>query len=142
FDALTAAFAEVPDLFCATAQIFFPEGARRQETGKVVLPLASERKLSDFPIRYELPFKGEDLSYVLYGSGGCSLFDAAKLLALGGMDEAYDPAYVEDLDLGFRAWQQGWPSVFVAGAIVEHRHRATTTRFFTEEQLGYILEIN
>jgi glycosyltransferase involved in cell wall biosynthesis len=32
--------------------------------------------------------------------------------------------------------------VYVAGAVVEHRHRATTARFFTEEQLGYILEIN
>jgi hypothetical protein len=79
---------------------------------------------------------------VLYGSGGCSLYDTAKLRALGNVDEVYDPAYVEDLDLGYRAWQRGWPSVYVAGAVVEHRHRATTARFFTEAQLGYILEIN
>jgi hypothetical protein len=58
------------------------------------------------------------------------------------MDEAYAPAYVEDLDVGYRAWQRGWPSVFVAGAVVEHRHRATTSRFFTEAQLAEILEIN
>ena len=58
------------------------------------------------------------------------------------MDEVYEPAYVEDLDLGYRAWQRGWPSVYVAGAVVEHRHRATTTRYFTEDQLAYILEIN
>ena len=70
----------------------------------------------DFPLRCDAPLPGEDLSYVLYGSGGCSLFDTEKLLALGGMDEIYDPVYAEDLDLGFRAWQQGWPSVFVAGA--------------------------
>jgi glycosyltransferase involved in cell wall biosynthesis len=79
---------------------------------------------------------------VLYGSGGCSLYDTAKLRALGNFDEVYDPAYVEDLDIGYHAWQQGWPSVYVAGAVVEHRHRATTTRFFTEEQLAHILEIN
>jgi glycosyltransferase involved in cell wall biosynthesis len=79
---------------------------------------------------------------VLYGSGGCSLYDTAKLRALGNVDEVYDPAYVEDLDLGYRAWQRGWPNVYVAGAVVEHRHRATTTRFFTEEQLAHILEIN
>ena len=85
---------------------------------------------------------GEDGSYVLYGSGGCSLYDTAKLHALGNVDEIYEPAYVEDLDLGYRAWQRGWPSVYVAGAVVEHRHRATTTRYYTEDQLAHILEIN
>jgi len=47
------------------------------------------------------------------------------------MDEVYQPVYVEDLDLGFRAWQQSWPSVFVAGAHTVHKHRATTSRYFT-----------
>jgi GT2 family glycosyltransferase len=142
FEALGAAFRAVPDLFSATAQIFFPAGARREETGKAVMTVARERKPMDFPVRCELPFAGEDLSYVLYGSGGCSLFDARKLDQLGGFDEIYDPAYVEDLDLGFRGWQQGWPSVFVAGARVTHRHRATTARYYTPEFLDRILELN
>ncbi len=142
FTALLAAFEKVPNLFCATAQIFFPEGVRREETGKAVMPFSSARKPTDFPVRCDLPVPGEDLSYVLYGSGGCSLFDAAKLAALSGMDEAYQPAYVEDLDLGFRGWQRGWPSVFVAGARVEHRHRATTSRFFSSEYLDEVLELN
>ncbi len=140
--ALGAAFRQVPDLFSATAQIFFPENARREETGKAVMPFASERKSTDFPVRCDLPFAGEDLSYVLYGSGGCSLFDARKLLQLGGLNEIYEPAYVEDLDLGFRGWQQGWPSVFVAGARVVHRHRATTSRYYTREFLDRTLEVN
>jgi GT2 family glycosyltransferase len=142
FEALMAAFDKVPDLFCATAQIFFPEGARREETGKAVLPFAKDRKPDEFPLRCDLPLPGEDLSYVLYGSGGCSLFDASKLAALGGLDEVYQPAYVEDLDLGFRAWQQGWPSVFAAGARVLHQHRATTSRYYSREFLETIVELN
>jgi glycosyltransferase involved in cell wall biosynthesis len=142
FSALSTAFRAVPDLFCATAQILFPEGVRREETGKAVMTVASERKRIDFPVRCELPFPGEDLSYVLYGSGGCSLFDARKLLQLGGLDEIYEPAYVEDLDLGFRGWQQGWPSVFAAGARTLHRHRTTTSRYYTPEFLDRILELN
>jgi GT2 family glycosyltransferase/glycosyltransferase involved in cell wall biosynthesis len=142
FEALLAAFDKVPGLFCATAQIFFPKDARREETGKAVLPALSERKPSDFPLRCDRPFPGEDLSYVLYGSGGCSLFDAAKLRELGGLDEVYEPAYVEDLDLGFRAWQHGWPSVFVAGAHTVHKHRATTTRYYSPEFLDRLLELN
>jgi hypothetical protein len=96
----------------------------------------------DFPVRCDDPLPGEDGTYVLYGSGGCSLYDVAKLRALGCVDEAYEPAYVEDLDLGYRAWQRGWPTVFVAGAVVEHRHRATTRRYYTEEQLDTVLEVN
>ena len=74
--ALRQAFDEVPDLFSATAQIFFPEGRRREETGKTVMP--STRGLTDFPVRCDDPLEGEDLSYVLYGSGGCTLYDAAQ----------------------------------------------------------------
>jgi GT2 family glycosyltransferase len=139
FGALAGAFERVPDLFCATAQIRFPEGVRREETGKTVM---AQSHPEDFPIRCDEPLAGEDLSYVLYGSGGCSLYDAARLHALGGVDQAYEPAYVEDLDLGYRAWQRGWPSVYVAGAVVEHRHRATTSRYYTHEQLDEVLEVN
>jgi len=139
FAALLDAFRQVPGLFCATAQICFPAGVRREETGKAVM---AQNHPDDFPLRCDEPIPGEDLSYVLYGSGGCSLYNAAMLRALGSVDEAYFPAYVEDLDLGFRAWQRGWPSVFVAGALVEHRHRATTSRYFSEEELAEIVEVN
>jgi O-antigen biosynthesis protein len=139
FRALWEAFARVPGLFCATAQIRFPAGARREETGKAVMRYDSA---VDFPVRCDEPLPGEDLTYVLYGSGGCSLYDAGRLRELGGMDEAYAPLYVEDLDIGYRGWQRGWPSVYVAGAVVEHRHRATSSRYFTAEQLDEILEVN
>ncbi len=139
FAPLLAAFATVPDLFCATAQIFFPDGQRREETGKAVMPRTAGE---GFPVRCDLPLEGESGSYVLYGSGGCSLFDSAKAAALGGFDEIYEPAYVEDLDLGFRAWQMGWPTVFVAGSAVTHDHRATTSRYYTEAELERVLEIN
>ena len=138
--ALGDAFARVPGIFASTAQIFFPEGRRREETGKTAMPAA--RGITDFPIRCEEPLEGEDLSYVLYGSGGCTLYDAAKLAALGGFDEAYDPAYVEDLDAGVRAWQQGWPTVYAANARVLHLHRATTSRYLSPAQLDRALEFN
>ena len=139
FAALSAPFRRIPGLFCATAQIRFPTGVRREETGKAVM---AQDRPEDFPVRCDEPLPGEDGTWVLYGSGGCSLYDAAMLHALGNVDEAYEPAYVEDLDLGWRAWQRGWPSVYVAGAVVEHRHRATTSRYFTEEELQHILEVN
>lgn len=140
FPPLLDAFRQVPNLFCATAQIFFPPGARREETGKAVMPPASPPE--DLPLTCELPLEGENLSPVLYGSGGCSLFDSHKLARLGGLDEIYSPAYVEDLDLGVRGWQQGWPTVFVAAARLEHRHRATTSRYYSPAELAAVLEVN
>jgi GT2 family glycosyltransferase/glycosyltransferase involved in cell wall biosynthesis len=139
FAPLRDAFDRVPDLFCATAQILFPPGVRREETGKANF---GQNTPTDFPVRCDLPIPGEDLSYVLYGSGGCSVYDASKLAALGLVSECYAPAYVEDLDLGYRAWRRGWPTVFVAGARVEHRHRATTSRYYSEAELERVLEAN
>ena len=140
FAALRQAFTQVPDLFCATAQIFFPPGQRRQETGKAAM--SSNPGPTDFPLACIEPLPGEDLTWVLYGSGGCSLYDTVRLRALGGLDESYRPAYVEDLDLGYRAWLAGWPSVYVAGARVVHHHRATASRYFDEAALRRMVELN
>jgi GT2 family glycosyltransferase len=142
FAALDAAFAGDPHLFSASAQIFFPEGLRREETGKTAMHPPHRLTASDYPVYCDEPVAGEDGSPVLYGSGGCSLYDRAKFLALGGFDEIYAPAYVEDLDLGYRAWRRGWSSVFVAGARVLHRHRATSSRFFTPPELDRLLDRN
>lgn len=140
FHELRRAFDCVPDLFSSTAQIFFPPGQRREETGKAVM-LPREHP-SDFLPHCVEPLEGEDHSYVLYGSGGCSLYDTRKLRQLGSIGEVFEPAYVEDLDIGFRGWRQGWPSVYVAGARVLHKHRATTSRYLTENELKFALEVN
>ena len=129
-----------PDLFASTAEILFPAGVRRQETGKAVFRETQARH--DFPVHCELPLAGEDGTWVLYGSGGCSLFSTVKFRALGCMNEALRPAYVEDLDLGFRAWQQEWPTVLCSRAQVEHRHRSTTSRYWTEQQLSDMVQLN
>jgi O-antigen biosynthesis protein len=137
---LLEAFDRIPDLFCATAQIFFPEGKRREETGKAVMPSPPQDR--EFPVMCAMPLEGEDLSPVLYGSGGCSLYDTAKLRALRMFSQIYEPAYVEDLDIGFRAWQRGWATVYAARAHVTHHHRSTTSRFYTPDQIEQITERN
>lgn len=140
FLALRRAFDVRPGLFCATAQIFFPEGRRREETGKAVMPPGLGA--FDFPIRCPEPVEGENYTDVLYGSGGCSMYSTAKLRTLGGFDERFVPAYVEDLDLGYRGWLAGGATVFVADARVLHRHRSTTGRFYSEDIIAAAVETN
>ncbi|HEU0124029.1 MAG TPA: glycosyltransferase [Bryobacteraceae bacterium] len=139
FDALAAPFERVPGLFAATAQIFFPSGVRREETGKAMY---HRNQSGQFHVWCEIPLEGEDGAWVLYGSGGCTLYDTGKLRALGGIGEQYTPAYVEDLDIGWRAWRRGWPTVFAAQAKVLHLHRSTTARYFTADELEDALERN
>ena len=139
FGALLKPFDREPELFAVTAQILFPENVRREETGKAMY---HRNKTGQFPVWCETPIDGEDGTWVLYGSGGCTLYDTVKLRALGGMGEQYTPAYVEDLDIGWRAWRRGWPTVFAAGARVLHLHRSTTSKYYTAEELAGALERN
>ena len=139
FEALERPFEREPELFAATAQIFFPENVRREETGKAMY---HRNDSGQFPLWCETPLEGEDGTWVLYGSGGCTLYDTAKLRALGGIGEQYTPAYVEDLDIGWRAWRRGWPTVFAAGARLVHLHRSTTSKYFSPEALEGALERN
>jgi len=61
---------------------------------------------------------------VLCPHGAAGLWRKAMLDEVGGFDETYF-AYLEDLDLGFRAQLGGWRCWYVPGARVRHRKSAT-----------------
>ena len=48
-------------------------------------------------------------------------------MELGGFDQAYDPAYFEDVDLCLRLRAAGWTIVYEPSAVVVH-HRSMSTR--------------
>jgi glycosyltransferase involved in cell wall biosynthesis/GT2 family glycosyltransferase len=130
---LLDAFAGEPDLFGVSCQIdFIDPGKPRWETGKV------HGELQRGIVRlFHLDRFDEDLLYpVFFAGGGASAYDRAKFLALGGFDEAvYSPIYIEDVDLGYRAWKRGWPSVIAPKSKVHHKHRSTTRRRWSEERI-------
>lgn len=61
-----------------------------------------------------------------FANAGAMLVRRARLLELGGFDEAMFMDH-EDLDLGWRAWLRGWPSVHVPDAVVRHKVGVSTT---------------
>jgi|SRR5579859_3734179 len=69
-------------------------------------------------------------------SGGSSLFDKQKWLALGGFDADYAPAYWEDVDLSYRAKKRGWKVLFEKSAVVDHNHESTNTEVFGQEKIA------
>jgi glycosyltransferase involved in cell wall biosynthesis/GT2 family glycosyltransferase len=127
---LLEALDEQPEAFGVSCQIDFIDKAKpRWETGKV-----HARWRYGTITLFHLARYDENLRYpIFYAGGGASAYDRTKFLALGGFDEAvFSPVYIEDVDLGYRAWKRGWPSLFQPRSVVHHKHRSTTRRLWSE----------
>lgn len=65
--------------------------------------------------------KGEIKTHeTLWASGGSGVFRKDLWVELGGFDPLYDPFYVEDLDLGYRAIKRGYKNIWEKNVKVEH----------------------
>lgn len=58
--------------------------------------------------------------HTLFACGGHMAVDREKFISLGGFDRLFYPAYGEDLDLCYRAWQKNWISIYEPESIVYH----------------------
>lgn len=105
---------------------------------KIITDLAGEERdsLGLFSSRFGL-FKyelkrvdlgGPEAVEMDYASGGASMFDREKFLALGLFDERFSPFYFEDLDLSFRARWFGWRILYKPDAKVYHLHFGSTVK--------------
>jgi GT2 family glycosyltransferase len=61
----------------------------------------------------------------LYATGGSSLFDRDKFLALGGFDEMLAPYGWEDVELSLRAWKQGFEIRYEPCSAIWHQFSST-----------------
>jgi len=61
----------------------------------------------------------------LYTTGGSSLFDREKFLALGGFEEMFAPYGWEDVELSVRAWKQGLELRYEPGSAIWHQFSST-----------------
>lgn len=124
-----------PDTFAVSSQIFLQDPAKkREETGRTTAVF--RRGMIDYAHRMidasPLP---REYYPVLWAGGGSSAFHREKFLALGGFPKLYSPAYVEDTDLSYQAWQAGWEVLLAPESIVYHKHRASSSRRFSPSAL-------
>jgi GT2 family glycosyltransferase len=61
---------------------------------------------------------------VFGATAGAALYRRAMLDELGGLDVSFF-AYLEDVDLAWRAQMRGWRCLYAPEAVVHHRHSAT-----------------
>lgn len=127
------------DVFAVSSQIFFPEGRRREETGntqcrfrKGALEMLHAEITPAHERRRVLP--------VLWAGGGSSAFRRDRFLELGGFSSIYDPCYLEDADLSYRAARRGWRVLVAAHSKVLHKHRSSSSKRFDQEQLVTLVE--
>jgi GT2 family glycosyltransferase len=71
-----------------------------------------------------------------------SAFDRKKLLQLGGFDAIYDPAYWEDVDLGYSAWKRGWRTLYDSKAVTVHDHQRTIEKGNKKSDVLYWINKN
>ena len=122
-----------PDVFGVSCQIdFIDKNKPRWETGKV----HAKWKYGMLSLFHLDRWRDDRLYPIFFAGGGASAYDRAKFLALDGFDEAvFSPVYIEDVELGYRAWKRGWPSLFQPKSLVHHKHRGTTRRIWSEDQI-------
>jgi|WetSurSiteA1Bulk_404760.scaffolds.fasta_scaffold03452_2 GT2 family glycosyltransferase/glycosyltransferase involved in cell wall biosynthesis len=131
-----------PHTFAVSSQIYLQDSAKkREETGKTTAVF--RRGMIDYAHReMDRPPYPRSLYPVFWAGGGSSAFHRGKFLALGGFQDIYSPAYVEDTDLSFQAWRVGWEVLLAPDSVVCHKHRASTTRRFSQSKLQSLITRN
>jgi GT2 family glycosyltransferase/glycosyltransferase involved in cell wall biosynthesis len=131
-----------PTTFAVSSQIFFQDpDARREETGKTTARF--RRGMIDYshcPVESEIMRRA--VYPVFWAGGGSSAFHRGRFLSLGGFQDVFSPAYVEDTDLSYQAWKIGWEVLFAPASVVYHRHRASSTQRFTPLELQTLIQRN
>ncbi len=138
---LLSSFA-APDVFAVGSQVFPADpGKRREETGKTRATFNG----CDFDWSHEPINRGDvERKYVpvFWGHGGAAAIDRGKFLWLGGFDPHFDPFYVEDADLSYRAWKVGWRCLLAVESQVVHKHRGTIGPRFSPAFISQIIRRN
>jgi len=128
-----------PRVFAVSAQIFFSDPAKvREETG-LTEGLWIHGRLR---VRHVIDDRVGDLFPIFYAGGGSSAYGRRKLLELGGFDPLFEPFYLEDTDLSYRAWKRGWTVHFQPRSVVYHQHRGTIGRRFDPACIRAVLKKN
>jgi glycosyltransferase involved in cell wall biosynthesis/GT2 family glycosyltransferase len=133
---------EYPDTFAVSSQIFnYDQSKSREETGKTFGSLV----FGCVHVGHSQPNEADEKrGYVpvFYAGGGSSAYSREKFLALGGFNEVYNPGYVEDADLSYRAWKSGYRVLFCPKSRVIHKHRSTNVTLFGNRKIDYLISRN
>jgi glycosyltransferase involved in cell wall biosynthesis/GT2 family glycosyltransferase len=133
---------QASNIFAVTSQIFnYYQSKVREETGKTFGAIVFGSVLVGHMA--PSPFDSErKLVPVFYAGGGSTAYWRDKYLELRGFSELYNPAYVEDADISYRAWKSGYRVLFCPSSRVVHKHRSTTVLELGSKGIDYYISRN
>jgi GT2 family glycosyltransferase len=112
-----------PDAGAITSRVHSPDGSL-QEAGARILASAAGMPIG---LGAEiLPIELSEARPVDFGGAEALLVRRELFVELGGFDQAYDPAYFEDVDLCLRLRAAGWNIVYEPSAVVIHHQSLST----------------
>jgi GT2 family glycosyltransferase len=122
---LVAVLESDPRMGMAAAELRYLQRPTVLNSAGITVDLAgvASDRLSEHPIS-----DGEAQPIEVFGACAAgALYRRELLRALDGFDESFF-AYLEDVDLAWRARRAGWTGVYVPGAVVLHEYSATSKR--------------
>jgi len=126
-------------VFSVSCQIFFSDPKKiREETGLT----QGWWDQGSLRVRHRADDSVQEPYPCFYGGGGSCAFDRRKFLEIGGFDEVLRPFYLEDTDVGYRAWKRGWKVLYQPHSHVWHEHRGTIGRTFSRSYIDSIIKKN
>ena len=128
-----------PQVFAVSCQIFFSDPQKRREETGLTQGWWAHGMLR---VRHREDEKVDRPFPCFYGGGGSCAFDRRKFLELGGFDGLLRPFYLEDTDLGYRAWKRGWKILYQPASHVWHEHRGTIGKTFRREYIDNVIRRN
>ena len=120
---------EEPDVFAAVPRVLRrgePDGVESLVRMEVVEGMARVRQpCVEAPVEAPPARVLAGPRPVPFALGGACLLRRDEFLEVGGLDPLFEPFYLEDLDLGWRAWRHGRRCVHVPESVVEHLNQGT-----------------
>ncbi|MGB2628113.1 MAG: glycosyltransferase family 2 protein [Candidatus Acidiferrum sp.] len=82
-------------------------------------------------------------AYLTFWGNGCStIYDREKFLAMGGFEELFAPYGWEDVEIGVKAWKQGFSTIYEPRSAIWHARSATIGSRFGRRRVRAIYERN
>lgn len=119
------------DVFAATCKIYDWEGKSIQSGKRYI-------SFKKFTYNSWYDFDRQYPCHTLFASGGASAYNRKTFVELGGFDELFNPGYLEDVDLSYRAWKAGYKVIYCPSSIVYHKGRQSFGKFFNNSQIDRI----
>lgn len=78
----------------------------------------------------------------LWGNGCSTIYDREKFLAVGGYEVLFAPYGWEDVEIGIKAWKQGFPTLYEPRSAIWHARSATIGSRFNRRLVRAVYDRN